>query len=689
MAEHNSDNRSDNDSENLAPLIPEEVLPFHPLVFEPLQLLVDSEIGVIVGRGSSHHKKYGPKGLGFIGAVTETHEDILESLYRTPVYLDLSDPHVVFVAGTRGSGKSYTMGVIVEELSRAMQRKEIEVAVVVVDTVDVFRQMVEPNTDHVDLLKKWNLRPTPFSADVYIPKSVYDRLPAEVIDQGRLFPLSISPRFLSPSDWGFVMEKSGSLSTTMENLLGEVIESLVKGYVLDDGEQVPPNPDFSIGDMMRCIRMNPALDEFYKKATRIALIQRLRSALRFGVFNPGGVSAEDLAVPGKITIIDVAPIGDDADRVLAILTNLLCRQILRARMEWTPDGSSARDILPPTWLVVDEAHTLVPRSGDTPAKEAIISYTKLGRRFGCSLVLATQQPSAVADEAISQADLLISHSLSYESDISALQKRAPAVMPEAFRDKRFISSLEKGVALIFDQKTENRRGFMTQIRPRLSRHGGDDRLSLLFSAPAPPGITEIEGDEGLDDLSESEIEDEDIGTPSETVPTEEDLPPPDTLPAEAEVVTPVEGVPPETSTEEPAEEEVPPIVLSLVSSRAFGPMPKDLLSKVVIRQLLYSAPCHEFLFDSDIREHLEEVVCKEGVKPEDLVHSVVAKLVSDGLNIDNMINSEGFSYIFMSGPESRCAVTVAHTSRRTCVGVVLVGNRRTNGDIVRGLRYDL
>ncbi|MCF2136592.1 MAG: DUF87 domain-containing protein [Candidatus Thorarchaeota archaeon] len=678
MGERDPDKVPSNQPDDLIPLISEEVLPYHPPVFDPLQLIVDPELGVIVGRAKSDHATYGARGLGFIGAITESHEDILESLYRTPVHLDLSDPHVLFVAGIRGSGKSYTMGVVVEELARAMNRSEIEVAVVVVDTVDVFRQMVEPNNEQSVLLKKWGLSPTPFPANIFIPKKVYDRLPDDVIKQGHLSPLSISPRYLSPSDWAFVMEKSGSLSTTMENLLGEVIESLTKGYTLDDGERVPPNPDYSIGDMMRCIRMNPALDEFYKKATRIALIQRLRSALRYGVFSPGGVSAEDLAVPGRITIIDVAPIGDAADRVLAILTNLLCRQILRARMEWTPEGSSARDILPPTWLVVDEAHTLVPRSGNTPAKDAIISYTKLGRRFGCSLVLATQQPSAVADEAISQADLLVAHALSYESDITALQKRAPAVMPEAFRDKSFISSLPRGVALVFDQTTENKRGFMIQVRPRLSRHGGDDRLSFLFAEPAPPGIEEVlDEDITLEDLGfEEEDEEEESEVADDVV---EEPPAPLEIPPEPIV----SSTPPEASID--SLPEPPSIDLSSLESHEFGPMPQDLLVKAIVRQLLYSPFSHKFLFEFGAKIHEELTVCREGADPFNLANEVLQQFVSAGLRLDSLIHQHGFSFVFASNDDLRVAVTVAHTSRRSCVAIVMVGPRRAINSLMQKL----
>ena len=268
-------------------LIPKSVLEYHPRVGEPLDLLVDLSIGAILGRVQNFHAKYSSIGLGMLGAICESSDDILTSHMGLPVHLDLISPHVLLVAGKRGSGKSYSLGVIAEELANAMERKEIEVAVVVIDTVDVFRQSIEPNDDQKDLLCKWSLEPRGYPAVVYIPRRSYFGLPDEVKEKSRLYPLAISPRELSVSDWAHVLEKGGTLSTTMENLISETLDSVRQGYTLDTGESVPLRRDFSISQMIECIETNPKITELYKVSTRTALIQRLRRAERLGVFHPG------------------------------------------------------------------------------------------------------------------------------------------------------------------------------------------------------------------------------------------------------------------------------------------------------------------------------------------------------------------------------------------------------------------
>ncbi len=691
----------DEEPPELLKKISKSVLEYHPLVDTPLEMLVDEELGVILGRTASFHKKYSHFGVGLIGAVSETSDDVLTSLFGTPVYLDLMSPHVLFVAGKRGSGKSYTLGIIAEELALAMERQEIEVAGVVIDTVDVFRQMTDPNIGQESLLKKWGLETRGLAAAIYIPRSTYLSLPDEVKKKEHLYPLAISPRELTNSDWGYVLEKGGQLSTTMDNLIGDVLESVRKGYFLENGEKVPLKRDFSIKDMIRCIEGNPRIVELYQMSTRTALIQRLKSADRLGVFYVGGTSAQDLAVGGQITIIDVAPLGSEAEAVLAILTNMLCRQVLTYRMAWTDDGTSAREELPPTWLIIDEAHTLVPRSGSTPAKDAIIGYAKLGRRFGCSLVLCTQQPSAVSDDAISQADLIISHSLSHDGDIRALQQRAPAVMLEMFRDKVFISSLPRGAALVFDQVTENKRGFIMQVRPRISQHGGSDRLSGLFEAARL-----ISPDRRFED--EQFAEEEELVEEDESVDELPDVPrPPLQLSKDDWKILDgwmksyvekmfqekrqdyqiIDAPAPRTEIEKPSisvdEIELPDAEdididfdFESFQVKSFPILSRSLLEKAMRRKVLYDSESHEFLFDSEVKHRETESIQAVGVDPIRLLKKVLAVLIASGMKIIRGHSEDGFSYIFLRKDGLRASISLGVSLDAVSVPLVIVGDNQ-------------
>ncbi|MGY5875932.1 MAG: DUF87 domain-containing protein [Candidatus Thorarchaeota archaeon] len=690
------------DADKGVTIYPKSLFDYHPRVDIPLDLLIDLQVGVVVGRSDSFHKKYSTVGLGMIGAISEMSDDPLTSLVGMPVTLDLVSPHVMFVAGKRGSGKSYTLGILIEELSRAMSRAEIEVAAVVIDTVDVFRQTVEPNNDQTELIEKWGMKAQGFPAAVYIPKRTYSALPADVKTRSNLYPLAISPRELSSSDWGYILEKGGDLSTTMENLIGDIVDSLHRGFTLSDGGKVSANKDYSIKDMIRCIESNPSITEFYKPATRTAMIQRLRRAHRLGVFHPGGTSAQDLAIAGQITIIDVAPLGSDAEAVLAILTNMLCRQVLTYRMAWTDEGTSAREELPPTWLIIDEAHTLVPRSGHTPAKNAIIGYAKLGRRFGCSLVLCTQQPSAVSDDAISQADIILSHSLSHDGDIRALQQRAPAVMPDLFRDKVFISSLPRGVALLFDQSTENKRGFIFQVRPRLSQHGGTDRLSGLLEAatlmaPETPDYeedVEIPHLEDEFDEPEDEILDELPSVPRPPLKlSKDDWDALDEWIREyvqkqfeqkSQEYSITEEPAPRIEQDEPVEPIIKPEVILEVADgefpnrnrvriARFSDVRSELLSKAVTRLVLYAKPSHEFLFSAEKLHRQTIPILLDSHDALMVLDKVFVVLQSAGFTVHSLVDYDEITYVLLRKDELRASLAVGTSSESVSIPIVIVG----------------
>ena len=68
---------------------------------------------------------------------------------------------------------------------------------------------------------------------------------------------------------------------------------------------------------------------------------------------------------------------------------------------------------------------MAPSDRPSPARNALVEYVKRGRDAGLSLVLATQQPSALDDRILSQVNLSFSHRLTFQRDISAAADRIP------------------------------------------------------------------------------------------------------------------------------------------------------------------------------------------------------------------------------------------------------------------------
>ena len=130
------------------------------------------------------------------------------------------------------------------------------------------------------------------------------------------------------------------------------------------------------------------------------------------------------------------------------------------------------------WLVIDEAHVVAPSGEISAARSALVEYVKRGRDAGLSLILATQQPSALDDRILSQVNVTFSHRLSFQSDINAAVNRIPT---KSVRSMKFAGTsltdfgdmvrvLDAGQCFLGDQASS--RTVLIQMRPRVSAHGG-------------------------------------------------------------------------------------------------------------------------------------------------------------------------------------------------------------------------
>ena len=108
----------------------------------------------------------------------------------------------------------------------------------------------------------------------------------------------------------------------------------------------------------------------------------------------------------------------------------------------------------------------------------MIDWVKLGRHPGLSLVMATQEPSAIHESAIRQSDIIMSHNLTSHDDIEALEKARQSYMSDGKDIKSRVSQMEnrRGLAIIFDDKTRSME--MCMVRPRRSLHTGMDASAL-------------------------------------------------------------------------------------------------------------------------------------------------------------------------------------------------------------------
>ncbi|NPA76782.1 MAG: ATP-binding protein [Candidatus Diapherotrites archaeon] len=458
---------------------------------------------ILLGRKASLYSREGFRGALHIGRVDED-----GPFKGWDVYVDALYPHVIFVAGARGSGKSYTLGVFVEELAE----KNPYVGTIVIDPVGIYWSMKLPNrqSDEIRTLTSWGLTPKgydnvrifiPVGAAKDVPKGTYDAL------------FSLKPSMLTVEDWALTFGVDRFSPSGM--LLEKVLEHVHEEY----GE------DYSLEDIIHTLEEWEELrdkDRGFKPDTIRAILSRFYAARSWGVFSETGTALSDLSKPGIITVIDVSFLEEN---VGALVIGVLARRILQARKIATrqeaakildlPESRKREIQIPPTWLIIDEAHTLMPSGGKkTPATDALIEYVKQGRRPGCSLIFATQQPAAIDSRVLSQLDMLFVHKLVFTDDVRAVEKRMPTVLPKEYQGV-FVKRLPIGVAIVGDRADTTSRALLVRVRPRRSQHEGreiavdasleaaqtEEPVSEPSSPPVPESDAGIKDEERNDSMA--------------------------------------------------------------------------------------------------------------------------------------------------------------------------------------------
>ncbi len=418
---------------------------------------------IVVGRNAVDLEKYGKKGTIYLGRhlVGEGENANLTN----PVMLDVARPHVMLICGKRGSGKSYSGCVLTEEILKLPEEVRKNLSVLMIDTQGIFWSMKNPNERDMVLLNQWELKPKGFPVEVYIPEGLEEKFKKEDIPYDHVF--TIKPSEFSSVDW--CLSFSVSLIEPLGILLDRCIKKL-KSY----------SKDYTLDDIINTVQE----DSLAEEREKLALVNRFMSAKEWGVFSTKGINFQDLIQPGKASIIDVSFFSQVTESwsIRNLLVGLLCRKIQEIRTmarreeEMEIMAGFTKIKIPITWIIIDEAHNFLPAEGMTASSGPLMTIIKEGRQPGISCALITQRPNKLHEDAISQADLVLSHRLTAEPDLKALRSIMQTYL--LFDITKYIGDLPRkpGSAIILDDNSE--RIYPLSVRPRQSWHAGGTPIAI-------------------------------------------------------------------------------------------------------------------------------------------------------------------------------------------------------------------
>lgn len=410
---------------------------------------------ISVGRDDKDREKHGLKGTGIIGKHLVGEKK--EAHKANPIYFDVARPHVMGIFGKRGTGKSYSMGVIAEELQNTDVSDNI--STILIDPMGIYWSMKRPNDRAAGMLEQWSdLKPEAFEAKVYIPEGKTTSFEEREMPYDDTFTLN--PGELTSTEWAMALnvEPSSDAGILLERIISKLTDEYGEDYDVDDMQKILSKFD-------------------YAEDTKNRLQNRFSNATDWGIFGEES-TLDKLTQRGELSILDVSVFGEMSSgwSVRSLVVGLLGKKILRERMtarrieELDQMEGINENEMPIVWMMIDEAHEFLPANGETAASHPLMRWVKIGREPGVSLVLATQQPAKLNPDALSQCDIILSHRLTSKQDIDALGEIMHTYMRHDVQ--HYIDALpdRTGTGLILDDNSE--RIYPLQVRPRKSWHAG-------------------------------------------------------------------------------------------------------------------------------------------------------------------------------------------------------------------------
>ncbi|MBI2668676.1 ATP-binding protein [Candidatus Woesearchaeota archaeon] len=336
-----------------------------------------------------------------------------------PVNIDLQKlltKHLCVLAKS-GAGKSYAVGVLIEEIV------EKGVPVLIIDPHGEYAALKFPTEEKKEILHEWGIEAQGYGAKVQEYGNPHTKEDVR--------PLKLSEK-MNSSELMKILPIQ--LSNAQEAMLFSVIKDMDEinfdGIILGL-QQLNAGGKWNIIDTLSYLR-------------------------NLKLFSPSPTPFSELIRPGKITIINLRGITPEVQEV--VVYRLLQDLFLERKQEK----------IPPFFCILEEAHNFVPEKGFGRAKSAdvIRLISSEGRKFGLGLCVVSQRPALVQKTVLAQCSTQLIMKVTNPNDLRAIVGSIEGITAETEQE---IQNLPIGSALLCGMVD---RPLVVQIRPRRSQHGG-------------------------------------------------------------------------------------------------------------------------------------------------------------------------------------------------------------------------
>jgi hypothetical protein len=188
-------------------------------------------------------------------------------------------------------------------------------------------------------------------------------------------------------------------------------------------------------------------------------------------------------------VVDLLSVNTEAER-MALTTRTLAGLWRSARDAYSAALRDANqpDTRRPTFLVIDEAHNLIPVRRTSAAAERlaldVIRIAAEGRKFGLFLIVVTQRPRKLDPSVISECDNLLLMRMTNGTDLDAAKELFGFLAPAVISDAKNLL-----VGDVFLQGRLSKGGQVWHAAPRRTQQGGRSLDDDYWGSPFAPTST--------------------------------------------------------------------------------------------------------------------------------------------------------------------------------------------------------
>lgn len=386
-------------------------------------------------KGILSKKQVGEAGSAHIGSI------LLRGANAVPVAIDVKElvsTHMAILAGT-GSGKSYTAGVLIEELMSPQNRA----AVLIFDPHGEYGTLQEMQTNDRFFDPRDGYQP---KVKMMTPEHIRIRLSSlDYYDLLMLLP-GMSERQQAILNKAFRIlhrHRKGEARWSVQDLIAAVREADTQ--VDDEGNE-------KMGSSVQALEWK---------------LEGLERSQYFHTFEHT-VAPRDLFQPGQVTVLQMNEISQEEQQVICAA---VLRQTNQARMNTAREKVQPGDesYLPyPVFMLIEEAHRFAPAHEPSRCKQILRTILSEGRKFGMGVGLITQRPGKIDADVLSQCMSQFIMRIINPVDQDSLKYGVEAAGRDLLKE---LPALTKGQVIVSGACVNT--PILCKVRSRWTKHGGE------------------------------------------------------------------------------------------------------------------------------------------------------------------------------------------------------------------------